>query len=272
MSLTHGAFAKEPFKVIFSPKLSLQNQNTGIIRNLRRSGIETYRTLFKINIPRDSLSRSNPNYKAQRKIQRKASIVAHTIESFSVTGYSVTYSPEIFLLSSELVTCSIYSPEPLERARGITSPRNMLLSPRSGKYDYDIDGSPSALERSKSRKKFGFQFDRSEKREHTSPDYKPSSKSSFLPNSSKLRYPFKQVSRLWGSQRLRQTTNKTPSKKNSNLQNFFEDEFSEKPVSRRKVRSRSVPNLEALMAMNDGTEDLRFLSPRPKSRFKNSEN
>jgi len=267
INLTHGVFAKDAFQVLFSPKLCIKNNQSGTIRNLRRSGVETYRTHLKSStLPKDSLSRSNPNYKAQRKQQRKASIVSYAIESFMVTGYSVCYSPEVLIIPPDAVTCS---PERdyENRMRGVTSPRdrNLLLSPR--KYEFDSEGSPSPLERSKSRKKFGFQFDRSEKHA-TSPELKPSSKSSFLP-SSKFKYPFKQVSRLWGSQRMRQTNPKTP-KKARDLRDFFEEELTnEQPVSRRKVRSRSVPNLETLMAMND-SDELRFMSPRPvqKSKYK----
>jgi len=138
---------------------------------------------------------------------------------------------------------------------GIISPRerNGYTSPR--KYE-DIEGYET--ERSKSRRRFGIPTDRP-------PEMKLNpSKSSFIP-ANKLKHPFRQVSRFWGSQRLRQapkagTTAIVPKKPQQSLKQFLdafgpgEEGTQVAPVNRRKVRSRSVPNLEALMAMSDQNE------------------
>jgi len=87
------------------------------------------------------------------------------------------------------------------------------------------------------------------------------SKSSFIP-ANKLKNQFRQVSRFWGSQRIRQVNKggNTVAAKPKNqptsikqfLDNFANDDLNQTaPVPRRKIRSRSVPNLESLMAMAD---------------------
>jgi len=85
-------------------------------------------------------------------------------------------------------------------------------------------------------------------------------KSSFIP-ASKLKHPFRQVSRFWGSQRIRQfnkagTTVASKPKNQTSLKHVLDGFANEElnhstPVPRRKIRSRSVPNLESLMAMAD---------------------
>jgi hypothetical protein len=273
--LTHGVFAKDQYKVVFTGKLSFRNVKSGTSRNLRRGGKECYRVLYKLPpnpnlfVP-DPRVRLDSNYKAQRRLQRKASITAHYIENFSGPGFTILYAPEIYYLSPEACVASRESPGRDRLTHTITSPRernNTIMSPR--KYELDLDNSPT-LDRTKSRRRFGFQTERTPDKSGT--DYKLQSKSSFLP-SSKLKYPFRQVSRLWGSQRVRQVP-KTP-KKNNSLRQFFDvfgaqDEVLpdiNQPVNRRKVRSRSVPNLDTLIAMAEQNEELSMgmMSPRPQS-------
>jgi len=120
--------------------------------------------------------------------------------------------------------------------------------------------SSSPGDRSKSRRKFGWQSERTGDNKQSSDYNKNNSKSSFLP----IKSPFKQVSRFWGSQRYRQNSTKAPKK--NHLPQYYEDELqSDQPVPRRKVRSRSVPNLEALMAMAETNDDIRFLSTRTET-------
>jgi len=204
----------------------------------------------------------NSNYRNVRKNNRKASIVAQ-IENFSSTHFAVQYSPEVYILAAESV---IHSSEraswtPIRNSTGNLSERFGIISPRGGitsprKYE-DIEGYET--ERSKSRRRFGFPTDRP-------PEMKSQpSKSSFIP-ANKLKHPFRQVSRFWGSQRLRQapkagTTAVVPKKPpQTSLKQFLdafnpgEDGNQTTQVSRRKIRSRSVPNLEALMAMSEQNE------------------
>jgi len=97
------------------------------------------------------------------------------------------------------------------------------------------------------------------------------SKSSFIPANKLIKTPFRQVSKFWGSQRIRQTPKgstiaaksiKSPQPSIRTFLDGFQDEGSlnqsSSPVNRRKIRSRSVPNLEALIAMaaeTDGPEE-----------------
>jgi len=92
------------------------------------------------------------------------------------------------------------------------------------------------------------------------------SKSSFIPANKLIKHPFRQVSRFWGSQRIKQPKiGATVSAKQKNAQpslktflDGFQDEsapysLSQTTPNRRKVRSRSVPNLEALLALETDT-------------------
>jgi hypothetical protein len=264
--LNHSFYAKDQYTVVFSGILSFRNNKTGNVRGIRRGGKESYRTIYKMSPKlsptssvKDPISRMNT--RNQRKNNRNASIVAQ-IENFSSVGFGVQYSPEVFVLTAESVMHSSEraSWTPIRNSTGNLSERFGIISPRGNgitsprKYE-DIDGYET--ERSKSRRRFGFPTDRP-------PEMKlQPSKSSFIP-ANKLKHPFRQVSRFWGSQRLRQapkagTTAAVPKKPPQTSLKQFLDAFNPEDATqtvpnRRKIRSRSVPNLEALMAMSDQNE------------------
>jgi len=259
--LNHGYYAKDQYTVVFSGVLSFCNNKTGNIRGIRRGGKETYRTVFRpiqTISPVNALGRINStSHRLKNRSNRKASIMAQ-IENFTTPMFTVNYSPEIFFIPSELVSYSEMfhsnsKPTPPKRA---VSDRSFVLSPRIGLTTSRMDDQ---------RRRFMSPSDRT-------PEMK--TRSYFIP-ANKLMYPFRQVSRFWGSQRMRQparasggstsssTTVAKPKSQQTSLrqilENFANNQSDQEdltftqtpPADRRKIRSRSVPNLEALLNMNE---------------------
>jgi len=182
--LNHGYYAKDQYTIVFAHTLSFCNNKTGIVRGIRRQGNQTYRTLYRALQPltnSNPLTRINSMYRKNRN-NRKASILAQ-IDNISNPLFTVIYSPEIYYLSSDMV---IFSESPTHKPsipKRAVSDRSFILNTRIG----------TPTPRSEERKRSFSPVDRT-------PEMK--SKSYFIPTN-KLMYPFRQVSRLWGSQRVR---------------------------------------------------------------------
>jgi len=241
--------------VIFSGTLSFLNNKTGNVRGIRRGGKETYRTILRLPVPsKEPLARIPSNYRLTKRNNRKASIVTQ-IDHINTHFYSIIYSPEIYIIPPDMVihTEPYKSTTPKRSSAG--PERSFLISPRSGFTSPRIDDPDSKL-----RKRFNVPSEKPPEMNNN----KMQSKSSFIP-ANKLKHPFRQVtSRFWGSQRTGRQNPKAgatvaakPKAAQPSLKQFL-DGFNQEepgqphtPVNRRKIRSRSVPNLEALIAMAD---------------------
>eukprot|EP01124_Arcella_intermedia_P013791 TRINITY_DN2017_c0_g1_i2.p1 TRINITY_DN2017_c0_g1~~TRINITY_DN2017_c0_g1_i2.p1 ORF type:complete len:1311 (-),score=340.04 TRINITY_DN2017_c0_g1_i2:45-3977(-) len=200
----------------------------------------------------NSLDKGRTNIiRAAKKQQRKASINIF-LENHSTDTYSVTYSHEPFILPPEAVIPSKKQASPRDSPpspggdKGIMSPRS-VLSPRDKPRRPDIDldiGMNRRRNNATSKPPPPLATDRGASKMNTNPV--GTVKLSFL--------PFRQVSRLWGSQKYK-TGAKDTKKAYPRLRNVFGEEEpspenTDKTQRRMKGRSRSVPNLEALMSGN----------------------
>lgn len=177
------------------------------------------------------------------------------IDSFHCVLYIVWYSPDVYHIPSDSVghTEPFRTTTPKRISDGpdrsfLLSPRGGFLSPRSDDADYRL------------RKRFVLATERP-------PEMKMQSKSSFIPANKLIKHPFRQVSKFWGSQRIKQpktgaTIAAKPKNVQPSLKSFlegFQDEstlsLTQTTPSRRKIRSRSVPNLEALIAISNESNE-----------------